>query len=87
MHKIQLFKSNEDEFTLVEKHIKTKSFKGSKLEIFQAGCGRYFPLNLEGISKTLTRVDIDNIALDYWKNRDLDDTILGDLRYVELGLE
>lgn len=60
--------------------------ESGKIRILEAGCGRKWPLELDGVSYTLTGVDLDEHALESRKVRfkDLDESVLGDLRYVSL---
>lgn len=87
MKKVKLFKSRAHEFELLETSIRQKGAEASPLRILEAGCGRKWPLNLSGIRYTITGVDMDEKALEFRKTkiRDLDETILGDLRSVELN--
>jgi SAM-dependent methyltransferase len=59
---------------------------GRPLSIIEAGCGRFWKLDLTGIDYTLTGVDLDPVALELRKTvaRDLDVAIYGDLCTVEL---
>jgi SAM-dependent methyltransferase len=59
---------------------------GRPLSIIEGGCGRFWKLDLTGISYTLTGVDLDPAALEQRKTvaRDLDVAICGDLCTVEL---
>jgi SAM-dependent methyltransferase len=58
----------------------------SPLEILEAGCGQFWPLNLGDIEFRLTGIDMDKEALQLRRERynDLDKTIVGDLRFVDL---
>ncbi|MFP5273330.1 class I SAM-dependent methyltransferase [Coleofasciculus sp.] len=62
-----------------------ENFSG-KIQILEAGCGQEWGLNLQGVDYELTGVDLSEEALDIRKNqkKDLDKTIVGDLRTVEL---
>jgi len=85
--KLKMFDSEDQEVRLLEEHVK-KLFDGkSRLEILEAGCGRNWPLQLDGIKYRLTGVDIDHKALESRVNnvKDLDEAIVGDLRYLDLG--
>lgn len=86
MTKLKLFKTRAHESELLETSIKRKAVDASALRILEAGCGRKWPLNLGGIEYTITGVDLDKDALEFRKTKigDLDETILGDLRSVEL---
>jgi 2-polyprenyl-3-methyl-5-hydroxy-6-metoxy-1,4-benzoquinol methylase len=57
------------------------------INILEAGCGRRWNLDLAGIKYKLTGVDINKEALEFriTHKRDLDRTILGDLRIVDLN--
>ena len=52
------------------------------LKILEAGCGRRWPLKLDGVEYTLTGIDLDSEALKARMNEvgDLHDAIVGDLR-------
>lgn len=54
--------------------------------ILEAGCGRKWPLKLEGVSYHLTAVDVDRDALEARKTvvRDIDEVFVGDLRTPDL---
>ena len=56
------------------------------VEILEAGCGRQWPLNLDGTLYTLTGVDLDPHGLDARKNikGDLHKAVIGDLRDIDL---
>lgn len=56
------------------------------LRILEAGCGRRWPLDLGDTRFALTGVDIDRTSLEARRliEGDLDETILGDLRAIEL---
>ena len=57
------------------------------LEILEAGCGRKWPLELNGVEYRLTGVDLDPHSLEHrrYEEKDLHDAILGDLREVEFS--
>ena len=59
---------------------------GRPLSIIEAGCGRFWKLDLTGIDYTLTGVDLDPVALELRKTvaHDLDVAICGDLCTVDL---
>ena len=79
--------SGQEEVDAIAEHIRRKARNGSVMEILEAGCGRRWGINLEGVRYTLTGVDSDESALEIRKNqiRDLDVAILGDLRTVDLA--
>lgn len=86
MKEVKLFKNRAHEFELLETTIKQKALDAAPLRILEAGCGRKWPLNLGGIDYTITGVDLDTNALEFRKTtiKDIDETILGDLRSVDL---
>jgi 2-polyprenyl-3-methyl-5-hydroxy-6-metoxy-1,4-benzoquinol methylase len=85
--KLKMFDSYDQEVGLLEEHVKTLFDGKSELEILEAGCGRNWPLKLDGIKYKLTGVDIDNKALESRVDnvKDLDETIVADLRHLDLG--
>lgn len=87
MAELKLFDSYEQEADLLEGHVKELSDGKRELEILEAGCGRRWPLKLDGIKYRLTGVDIDQKALDSRVNtiKDLDEAIVADLRHLDLG--
>jgi SAM-dependent methyltransferase len=84
---IKQSESWDEENKLIENYIKSKVVPGIPLRILEAGCGRKWPLNLEGVQYVLTGVDLDKNALEIRKNVkcDLHEAIEGDLRSVNLG--
>jgi len=86
MNRLKLLKSWSEECRLLEKHIKQRVIDGVPLHILEAGCGQYWPLDLKGIQFTLTGNDIDAqvLHLRKAKRRDLDEIIVGDLRFLDL---
>ncbi len=68
------------------KYIKQKAVTGSPLQILEAGCGQFWPLDLKDIQFTLTGSDIDEdvLHLRRAKHNDLDEMIVGDLRFLDL---
>lgn len=85
--KLKMFDSYDQEVGLLEEHVKNLFDGKSELEILEAGCGRNWPLKLDGIKYKLTGVDIDDKALESRVNnvKDLDETIVADLRHLDLG--
>ena len=86
MKKVQLLKSWDEDCRLMEKYIKQKAIAGSLLQILEAGCGQYWPLDLKGIQFTLTGVDLNENVLNLRRIRsnDLNELIVGDLRFLDL---
>jgi ubiquinone/menaquinone biosynthesis C-methylase UbiE len=84
----RLEKSNswQHETEIMEQHIRKKAVAGEVLHILEAGCGRNWPLNLNGVQYILTGVDLDPAALEIRKNKlnDMHETIEGDLRFLKL---
>lgn len=87
MDKIQLVKSYTQECHLAEDYIKRKAIGGSLLQILEAGCGNHWLLDLKGIQFRVTGVDLDENALNLRKERfnDLNEAIVGDLRFLKLA--
>ena len=77
------------EIGLLKKYITEKASTVPSVKILEAGCGRSWPFNLNGLDCTLVGVDVDEHGLERRKNElgDLDETILGDLRTVDLPEE
>lgn len=75
------------EDALLESHVKVLFDGKSELSILEAGCGPSWPLSLHGIRFKLTGVDLDRHALERRKNitKDLDESIVADLRRVDFG--
>ena len=83
---LELLKSQKQECGLFEKYIKKKASSGCQLNILEAGCGRLWPINMSGVQYSLTGVDADINAIEIrqTKQNDLDEIIIGDLRYIKL---
>lgn len=74
-------------FNTIASIIKMKASKhNTQLNILEAGCGRRWSIDLNGVSYILTGVDIDKKALEIRKNKrkDLDITIHADLLNASL---
>ena len=86
MREIKLLKSWAQERRLLEKQIEQKATDGVPLHILEAGCGQNWPLELKDIQFTLTGNDIDRdmLLLRKAKHNDLDEMIVGDLRFLDL---
>lgn len=87
LERATLSASEAQETAIIEEHVRRLTEAGAPLEILEAGCGQRWELKLDGVSYVLTGVDLDGAALEIRKNvlNDLDETILGDLRDVDLG--
>ena len=83
---IDLLKFRTQEVEIIEEYIKREAADKTKIRILEAGCGRKWLLNLHGIEYTLDGVDIDKNAFKIREKnvKDLDNVILGDLRFVDL---
>ena len=84
---IKMFDNENQEKDLLEKSI-TNLYDGkNELNILEAGCGRTWPLNLSNIKYKLIGVDLDEEALKSRVNdkKDLDEAIVADLQYFDLG--
>ena len=86
LSKLELLKSQKQECELFERYIKKKASSGFQLNILEAGCGRFWPLDMSGIQYTLTGVDsnINAIEIRQTQQKDFDEIIIGDLRYINL---
>jgi SAM-dependent methyltransferase len=87
MTALAMLASDQEEIELLESHIERLYDGRTPLKILEAGCGPRWPLRLRGVSYRLTGVDLDGEALQRRQRdaRDLDETILGDLRQVEFA--
>lgn len=76
----------QERFRIVRARIERCAERGEPLQILEAGCGQRWPYDLQDIPHTLTGVDLDPVALDIRKNKQLDlhIAIHGDLRTVSL---
>lgn len=83
MMSLKMFQSYEEQYALMEAHIKALARGKPELTILEAGCGRKWPLKLDGVRFRLTGVDLDEKALS--SRRDLDEAIVADLRTADLG--
>jgi SAM-dependent methyltransferase len=75
------------EMAVLSEHIRQRANIGAPIQILEAGCGQKWDLNLAGTPYVLTGVDVDKAALDLRMNvaKDLDESIVGDLRTVQLA--
>jgi SAM-dependent methyltransferase len=85
MRKIKLLKSWAQGSRLLEKHIRQKATDRVPLQILEAGCGQNWPLELKDIQFTLTGSDIDRdmLLVRKAKHNDLDEMVVGDLRFLD----
>jgi len=86
MNKLKLLESWSQECRLLENHVRRKATDGVALHILEAGCGQFWPLDLKDIQFTLTGNDIDKDVLHLRKTKhgDLDEMIVGDLRFLDV---
>jgi len=86
---LELIEDHRQEHEVIEKLIRKKASNSEPVHILEAGCGRKWPITLEGIQYFLTGIDIDKDALEIRKNSlcDLHETIEGDLCSVDLGAD
>lgn len=86
LSKLELLISPSQECDLFKRYIKAKARSGLRLNILEAGCGRFWPINMSGIQYSLTGVDTNKEAIEIRQTRqkDLDEIIIGDLRHVQL---
>jgi 2-polyprenyl-3-methyl-5-hydroxy-6-metoxy-1,4-benzoquinol methylase len=86
LSKLELLKNQKQECELFERYIKKKASSGFQLNILEAGCGRFWPINMSEVQYLLTGVDVNKDAIEIRQTRqnDLDETIIGDLRYINL---
>jgi SAM-dependent methyltransferase len=84
--KLEIINRRENLKSKIENHIRSISVSGHTLKILEAGCGRKWDPNLDGINYFLTGVDLDKAALEIRMNtqNDLHEIIEGDLRSVQL---
>ena len=71
---------------LIANYIRQHASDSRETEILEAGCGRRWPLDLQGLQYRLTGIDLDEAALALRKtnHNDLDDALLADLRYADV---
>jgi len=77
----------QDEMNTMSHHIRQKALNSNgTINILEAGCGNMTGLSLDGIQYTITGIDLDKNALDIRnkEERSLDNSIIGDLRSVNL---
>jgi SAM-dependent methyltransferase len=78
--------SSDHRFSIPELERLIRDQQRRPTRILEAGCGRKWPLKLDGVSYHLTAVDVDRDALEARKTvtRDIDDVFVGDLRTSDL---
>ncbi|WP_426565844.1 class I SAM-dependent methyltransferase [Angustibacter sp. McL0619] len=77
------------ERALLTRSVRELAPDGRELNVLEAGCGKRWPVDLDGVPHRLTGVDTDTEALKVRRETrgDLDVEIVGDLRTVELGTD
>jgi SAM-dependent methyltransferase len=83
---MRLVSSYEDEFTLLENHIRGQVGNGAPIQILEAGCGREWCFRLHGLAYELTGLDLDAAALEARRSiqGDLTRSFVGDVRDADL---
>lgn len=83
---IAVLESYNEQVALFTRAIRDLAAKRGKLEILEAGCGRTWPLKLDGVDYRLTGIDVDRHGLEARRTiaKDLDEAIVADLRSVDL---
>lgn len=83
MHVIE---SHADEIKTLEGRLRREARHARPLQVLEAGCGREWYFQLDGIDLTITGVDLDAAALAHRRNvtKDLDHAVTADLRTVAL---
>jgi len=74
------------ESEVLSDYIKRFARDRGRLEILEAGCGRFWPLDLNGVDYALTGIDLDETALKIRNEThgDLSLSIVGDLRTASI---
>src|SRR5262245_37157461 len=87
MKDVKLLKSWGEDLQLIANAIRERAASRSPLEILEAGCGKYWPIDIDGIQFKLTGVDIDGRAVELRQAEfdDLNEIVIGDLRSINLG--
>lgn len=86
---LQLLPSQHRVDQLLADEIRRYADDRDAIRILEAGCGRRWGLDLEGVTYHLTGVDTDELVLRHRREvaADLDEWILGDLRTITLPRE
>ena len=76
----------QEEIELLSNHVKEHFKNAGQLKILEAGCGRWWELDLSGLEYKITGVDLDKNAVEarIANEKDLDEVIIDDLRTVSL---
>lgn len=87
LEQLALSPSEGEENRWIAGAIRRQARGDSVIQILEAGCGQRWPIKLDGAEYHLTGVDQDKhaLALRQQIQRDLHETIVGDLRTVDLG--
>lgn len=83
---MKIFKEYSDELRALGDLIRAQAKPGETLTVLEAGCGREWYFDLDGIEKEIVGVDMDEAALKHRVDvqRDLDRYVVGDLNTVDL---
>jgi SAM-dependent methyltransferase len=83
---LPIFDSYDEEKKILIQYISGRRSDNKPLKILEAGCGRRWTIDLNGINYHLTGVDLDAKALNHriTQVKDLDEGFQGDLREVNL---
>nr|WP_269468607.1 class I SAM-dependent methyltransferase [Alteromonas sp. ASW11-130] len=83
---MSIIENSKTESLLLADYVRTHFSQCDCISILEAGCGQSWALDLNGIEYSLTGIDIDEDALALRKENfdDLDNTIIGDLRTLDL---
>ncbi len=86
MQPVALSPDRAAERRVLEDAIRRLAADGRTLRILEAGCGRQWPLRIDGVQRHIVGIDLDRDALTLRKSLhdDLDEIVVGDLRTVEL---
>lgn len=75
-----------DELNVLSGYLRSEAAERPVLRVLEAGCGREWHLQSEGIALEIFGIDTDSHALEFRRDvrRDLDHAIVGDLRTAQL---
>ncbi len=87
MRDLSIIENSKTESRLLADYVRKHFSQSGPISILEAGCGQNWALQLEEVTYSLTGIDVDEDALALRKQNvnDLDQTIVGDLRYLELA--